>query len=433
MTAVSAPPTRIRATSRTAVAPPRELASGRDSAIDLVRALCVICVVLLHGIMVGVTITAEGPLFDNASVGTWWIVPLSWLMQVMPLFFVIGGFSGFVAYRRMRLCGGSAADFVAARMHRLLRPAVVAIGIVGALLGVLALTGVDPVLVQTAGFRYGQPLWFLGVFLLCQALLPLLAAAHDRAPLLSIGTLALAAVGVDALRAASGVDGLGFINLAFVWLALQQLGFFLADGRIDALSRRVRSGAAITAAAALVLACLFGVYSPDLIENVNPPTTALLLVGIVHTSLFSLHRERVRSVSEHPLAQRLTGFVTPRAMTIYLWHMPVLLAMAGATALYALTTSTPLSAPGSLAWWSERPLWLAAAVALAALVATLLSRFEAGPIPLATHSRTALAPAVVIGLCSVTLLLVMGTSVLTAGIALLGILLALRLSVTRTA
>ncbi|MDF2509399.1 MAG: hypothetical protein K0Q52_3258, partial [Microbacterium sp.] len=280
--------------------------ASRDTGIDFVRALCVLGVVLLHSIMVGVTVDPSGPVFENASDGTAWIAPLSWLLQVMPLFFVIGGFSGLLAYRRMRERGGTAVGFVAGRLHRLLRPAVFTIAIVGVGLALLTVLGVPAELIGTAGFRYGQPLWFLGVFLLCQALLPAFAAAHERAPYRTIGALVAASIAVDVLRAATGLEGLGFLNLAFVWMALQQLGFFLADGRIGALSRRLRAAAGLGALLLLVLTFLTGIYSPDLIANINPPTAALLLVGVAHTSLLSLHRDRLERFSRRPRVAAFT-------------------------------------------------------------------------------------------------------------------------------
>jgi peptidoglycan/LPS O-acetylase OafA/YrhL len=412
---------------RTATPTPPQRPS-RDTGIDLVRALCVLGVVLLHAIMVGVTVTDAGPLFENASDGSWWITPLSWVLQVMPLFFVIGGFSGLLAYRRLRQRGGTATGFVAGRLHRLLRPAVFTVAVVGFALAVLTVIGVPADLIATAGFRYGQPLWFLGVFVLCQALLPLLAAAHERAPFATIGALAAASVLVDSLRAASGIDGLGFLNLAFVWMALQQLGFFLADGRIDALSRRTRIVA--VSAAAILLAATFvtGVYSPDLIANINPPTAALLLVGIVHTGLLSLHRERIERFSRRPLAAAFTDFVTRRAMTIYLWHMPVLLAMAGLSATFSLITGAALPALGSTDWWAGRPLWLVTTLTLTAVVAVVFTRFETQKAPEATKSGRVLVLGAFLGLIGIVMLLVLGTSVATAVIAVALLAVALRLA-----
>ena len=420
----------VHAARTTAPEAPRR--ASRDTGIDFVRALCVVGVVLLHAIMVGVTVTDAGPVFANASDGTGWIAPLSWLLQVMPLFFVIGGFAGLLAYRRMRQRGGTAVGFVAGRLHRLLRPAIFTIAIVGIGLALLTVSGVPADLIATAGFRYGQPLWFLGVFLLCQALLPLLAAAHDRAPYRTIGVLALSAIVVDVVRGATGVEALGFLNLAFVWMALQQLGFFLADGRIDRLSPRLRATAGVAALLLLVATFVTGLYSPDLIANINPPTAALLLVGVAHTSLLSLHRARLERISTRPRVAAFTRFVTVRTMTIYLWHMPVLLAMAGATAAFALTTGTVLPTLDSADWWAGRPIWLATALALTALVAIAFTRFESQPAPALSASRARVAMGALAGLIGVVLLLALGTSVSTALIAVVLLAAALRLA-TRAA
>jgi peptidoglycan/LPS O-acetylase OafA/YrhL len=407
-------------------APPHR--APRDTGIDLIRALCVLGVVLLHAIMVGVTVTGSGPVFENASDGSWWITPLSWVLQVMPLFFVIGGFSGYLAYARLRERGGAATDFVAGRLHRLLRPAIFTVVVVGLALAVLTVIGIPADLLAIAGFRYGQPLWFLGVFVLCQALLPALAAAHRRAPYATIGTLAAGSVLVDVLRAVTGIDGLGFLNLAFVWMALQQLGFFLADGRIDALSRRTRVLAVAGALVLLTVAFLTGVYSPDLIANINPPTAALLLVGVVHAGAVSLHRDRIERFSRRPLPAAFTGFVTRRAMTVYLWHMPILLAMAGLTAVFALLTGAALPALGSGDWWAGRPLWLVTALALTAVVAMAFTRFETLPAPEPTRSARGLALGALLGLVGIVLLLVVGTSVATAMIAVALLAASLRLA-----
>lgn len=102
--------------------------------------------------MVGVTVSAAGPSFVNAADGAPWIVPVSWILQVMPLFFVIGGFSGATALRSMRQRDGDATTFVVARVRRLLRPAAATIGAVGTALAVLAAAGVAPDLVRLAGY-----------------------------------------------------------------------------------------------------------------------------------------------------------------------------------------------------------------------------------------------------------------------------------------
>lgn len=421
----------VIADARAVRAPQHEPSPRRDTGIDLVRALCVLGVVVVHAMMVGVTITDSGPLFFNASEGSAWITPFSWVMQVMPLFFVIGGFAGHTAFLRTSRRGGTGPDFVAARIHRLLLPAVVTISVVGIGLAALSLYGVPNELIAIAGYRFGQPLWFLGVFLLCQVLLPTLVTAHGRAPWLTIGLLTAASIAVDAVRIGTGIEIIGVLNLAFVWLTLQQLGFFLADGRIGSLTRRVRKIIGLAAVTGLVLSFAFGVHSPDLIANINPPTTALLLVGVAHTMLMSLMRDRLNVWSRGSVGSRIREFVTPRAMTIYLWHMPVLLAMAGISAVFAIVTGFVLPEPSSFEWFATRPLWLVVTFFLVAGVAWALAGIEARPAPTPTRATARLVTASAIGITAVIGLLVLGATPVTAAIAALMMITALRLSQVR--
>lgn len=416
----------VEAPPRTA--PRAALTAGRDSAIDLLRAICVAGVVLLHAMMVGVTVVDGRPVFANASEGTWWIIPVSWILQVMPLFFIIGGFAGYTSFRRMQARGGTASEFVAARVHRLLKPALFAIALVGAALAALSVTGVPADVIAIAGFRYSQPLWFLGVFLGCQALLPVLARAHARRPLVTLAALIAASVCVDVTRATTGHEGLGFVNLAFVWLSLQQIGFFLADGTIDRMSRAARAIAGAVASAALIGAFATGIYSADLIANINPPTAALLLVGVVHLSAVSLLRDRIDAFSRRPIPASFAAFVNRRAMTIYLWHMPMLLTMAGVAAVASLTTGITLPESSTVEWWVSRPLWLAIALILTAVIAVALTRIETQPSPRPADSSGTIVIAAVVGVVSIVLLLVAGTTILTAALAVGGMLLSLRLA-----
>jgi hypothetical protein len=114
-------------------------------------------------------------------------------------------------------------------------------------------------------------------------------------------------------------------------------------------------------------------------------------------------------------------------MTVYLWHMPVLLTMAGLTAVAAMTGLVQLPAPGSAAWWLGRPAWLIAAFALTALVVVPLARREAVRPPAPAPPRR-LAAAVPAGLGAVVLLLAAGTTPLTAACAVGLLALALRLA-----
>jgi len=429
MTVVDTPPPRTSEDASTAPAPKGRASARsevRDAGIDLARVLCVLAVLLLHGLQVAVTVDGAGPVLEYATRGAAWYAPVTWFLQVMPLFFVIGGFAGLLAHRRSTGRGGTAAAFMAGRVHRLLLPAVVTVGAVGAGLAALSAAGLPVDLIREISLRYSEPLWFLGVFLAVQALLPVMVGLHMRAPRGTLTTLATAAAGVDVLRLLCGIDAFGYANLAFVWLALQQLGFFLADGELERMPARWRAGIGGAALGLLALSITLGVHSPDLIAHLNPPTTALLLLGLAQTMLLTLVRGRLRSLAERPRVGALTAFVTARTMTIYLWNLPVLLLMAGASAHVALLGTMTLPEPSSPGWWLTRPAWLAVSVLLTFGVGAMLGGVErCAPRELTTRPREALR-GVLLGVGAVLLLLIVGTRPLTVTVAVLLMVLALR-------
>lgn len=391
-------------------APGRPTPIRRDGAVDVVRAVCLTVVVLLHALMVGVSVGPHGPMLENA-LERWVLFPaVSWLVQVMPLFFILGGFSDYGQWSRLRDAGGGYGDYLGGRLHRLLSPALTAIAAAAVLLSALALLGVPADVVAVAGFRLSQPLWFLGVYVLCTAAVPLLVAAHDRSPVASLGALAMLALAVDVLRTATGIAAVGFANLLFVWLLVQQLGFWLASGRLDALRRGALAGLAAAALGLAVVGAAMGLWSPDMYAALNPPATALALLGTAQLAVFLLLRPRLRAVSVRPLLGRAVDAVNRRAMTVYSWHMLALITLAGLLLVSGLALPAPLSA----AWWASRPLWLAVVVAAVAALVAVAARAERGSaaatarIPVSAQRAAAAAAS---GAGGVLIVLLAGSSV----------------------
>jgi peptidoglycan/LPS O-acetylase OafA/YrhL len=394
----------------------------RDRSVDLVRSFLLLVVVGLHSMMVGIGVGPEGVVLENALENQAWFGPVSWVVQIMPLFFLVGGFSSHTQWTRMREQGHSASDYVVGRLHRLLVPALVSIVAVGLGLALMTVSGVPAELVATAGFRISQPLWFLGVYVLCSAFVPLLVAAHIRRPVLSLVGLVAAAVAVDALRFSTGVAALGFLNLLFVWLALQQLGFWLAVGRFDALSVRLRGAIAAGSIVALLLLTVAGPYAVDMLQNLNPPTICLIVLGVAQLMVFTLVRDRLRTFADRPGIGRVVDALGSRAMTTYLWHMPVIIVLAAGLLVLNACVGVPLPEPLSAGWWVTRPLWLLAVGAAVLPVAAGLGRFENGKraavfLGSSRRVRTRTSLAVVVGAGGVVLLLATGISLAAAILA----------------
>jgi len=331
--------------------------SKRDLTLDLARVLCVLLVVVIHLLMVGVGTTADGELIaqtpTESPLGTQPWFPLgTWAGQIMPLFFVVGGFASLTAWRSLVRRGGGSADYVRNRVLRLAQPALPLYIFYVVVIGAATALSVAPELVTLAVQGAASPLWFLAAYTLCQALVPVMAGWHERAPRATLGVLLAGAVAVDVARYTVGIDQIGLANLFFVWLFVQQLGFLYADGWFAARSWWQLVLIAIAGYAALVPLTVWGPYSDNMLTNLNPPTLPLIALAISQACILRLLRPALARLMNTHAARAVVFFVGSRLMTIYLWHLPVILIITGLSLL--IPGAAP--EPGSPAWWWSRPL-----------------------------------------------------------------------------
>ncbi|QAY73651.1 acyltransferase [Agromyces protaetiae] len=349
------------------------LIAKRDLVVDLARVFCVLLVVVIHLLMIGVGLDASGAIVMSRPLeAQTWFPAATWAGQIMPLFFALGGFTAYTSWRSTQRKGGDAWDFVRGRAMRLATPALPLFVFFAVALGIATIVGVDPVLLDGVATGTGSPLWFLAAFLIAQCLVPVFARLHERAPRATLAALAAGAVVVDAIRAATGVTEIGLVNLVFVWGFVQQLGFWYADGWFKARP----AWQLITLAAASYLLLWPGVgagwYSPDMLVNLNPPTVPLALLGIAQLSLLTFLHRPLSALMRTRVAQNVVGLIGSRAMTVYLWHLPVIVAVAGLTLL--IPSAAPEPASGAW-WWTRIPVFVVVLV-LVWLVTIPLARFE---------------------------------------------------------
>ncbi|MET3950926.1 acyltransferase [Arthrobacter sp. UYEF36] len=363
------------------------LRPDRDPVIDLARFFCLALVVVAHTMMVSPVLHPDGTVTSHNTLGNQrWFEPVVWVLQVMPLFFVAGGITGLQSWRRLRARGGSAFDFMQARMLRLLRPAAVLLALMFAGLWAARLTGVDPQVIQLLASGAGMPLWFLAAYLAAQLNLPLLARLHARAPWLTLAVLTSLVVTVDCLRGA--MPPLAYLNMVFLWCAVQQLGFFLADGRRVTPGRPALAGIILGSNLVLGLLVWLGLYSGNMLVNLNPPNLTLLLLGVSQAAALLLFRPGLAELGSLAWVRRFLGVAGRWSMTVYLWHLPLLAAMSG----LLLLTDFPQAAGGTAAWWWGRPLVLLALIGLLLPVLAVFGRLEERPTaPATVPSRPAAA------------------------------------------
>lgn len=352
--------------------------SKRDLTLDLARVFCVLLVVAIHLMMVGVGTGPDGELIAQTPTesplgAAPWFPIATWIGQIMPLFFVVGGFASITAWRSLTRRGGTAADYVRNRVLRLAQPALPLYVFYVVVIGGAMAFGVAPELVTLAVQGAASPLWFLAAYTLCQALVPLMVAWHTRAPRATLVVLLAGAVLVDALRYATGIDQVGLLNLFFVWLLVQQLGFWYADGWFARRSWWQLVGLAVVAYAALVPLTTWGPYSDNMLTNLNPPTLPLIALAVGQTCILRLLRPALAALMNTHAARAVVFLAGTRLMTIYLWHLPVILIVTGASLLIPGAAPTP----GSDAWWWSRPVLYVLVLLAVFGLSFLVGRWEA--------------------------------------------------------
>ncbi|MGW5737560.1 MULTISPECIES: acyltransferase family protein [Streptomyces] len=362
----------------------RELAektpAGRDRYIDLLRVASLGTVVVGHWLMAAVTVGDDG----RTEVGNLLaVVPglqvLTWVLQIMPVFFFVGGFSHALSYRSLSRKapegGGSVySAFLRARLQRLLRPTMVFIGVWGAAALAVQLLGEGGALLDVTLRLVAQPLWFIGIYLAMVAFTPPLLRLHERWGWGAFGALVLAAGAVDLARFAFGVPYVEFLNFAFVWLAVHQLGFLRADGGLRAPAALAAAG--LAGAAALVA---LGPYPLSMVgmpgervSNMAPPTFALLCHGMWLVGAVELLRGPAARWLARPRVWRGVVAANGVSMTAFLWHLTAMLGVYGVL----IAADVPLPEPATGAWWAQVPLRMAAAALVTGVLVAAFRRFE---------------------------------------------------------
>ncbi|RAX46199.1 acyltransferase [Arthrobacter sp. AQ5-06] len=361
----------------------------RDQVIDLVRFVCLALVVVGHCMMVSPVLQGDGTVTSENTLGDQlWFVPVIWIFMVMPLFFVTGGTTGLQSWQRLKALGGTGLEFAKARLLRLIRPAAALLAVMFLGLSAALLLGVDVQVVQLMATGAGMPLWFLAAYLAAQLNIPLLARFHDRAPWLTFAALAALVVAVDCFRGA--LPMLAYANLVFLWCAVQQLGFLMADGHLAMLTRSGLVGLILAANLLLGLVTGLGLYSGNMLVNLNPPNLCLLLLGVSQAAALQLFRPGLGWISGVRWVRTVVVVAGHRSMTVYLWHLPLLVAMSG----LLLLTDFPKPVAGAAEWWWARPLVLLGVVALLLPVLAAFGRLEERPTA-SVHTRGRPAAAVV--------------------------------------
>lgn len=352
-------------TAPPSIAPP---VAERDLLLDLLRTGALAVVVLWHWIFTSVRWADDGPHVGNPVAVTPGLWALTWLLQVMPAFFVVGG----ALHARDR---SPARHFWARRTRRLLLP-VLPLLVPAAAAALLAhLMGRDDLV--RGVLLVVSPMWFLATYLVCVAVTPLARRAHARLGPGVVLVGLVAALCVDRLRIGAGMGGAwtGAAAFVVVWSTVHQLGFSLQ--RLRRSRRGVQAAVALVGYGLLALAAWWGPYPAAMVgldgaklSNMGPPTTMVVLLGIGQIGLIAWCGPWLERAARR--GQRLLHAASRWSMTVYAWHLTAF-AMCWALVSWA---GFAVDSHIDRSWWVARPFWLVGPALLAVPVCALARRFD---------------------------------------------------------
>lgn len=301
--------------------------ADRDRVVDLLRAASILAVVAGHWLIATVVRSGGDLRGTNALAAMPWLRPLTWVFQVMPVFFIVGGFANL---RTLAADGGrDTGAFLAARADRLLRPTVLFAAVWLAAGPALVAVWDEPRLAADVARIAAQPLWFLAVYVLVVLAAPVQWRLHRGHGLATLVVLALTVVVLDALRLSEVAPGPAVVNYLAVFLFAQGIGFLYAEGRFCGV--RPRSALAVGGGAlgVLVLLTTVGPYPVSMIglpgqriSNMSPPTLPILVLGVAQGAVLLAAHGPLSRWLQRPRVWRATIVANLVVLTTFLWDRP---------------------------------------------------------------------------------------------------------------
>ncbi len=354
---------------------------SRNRYVDFLRALSIIAVISGHWLIAAPFVDDGDLSLTNMLARQPWTQLLTWVFQVMPVFFLVGGYSNGVSWQAAMRDGRSYAGWLDGRLQRLVGP-VLPLVAVWAVLGFVAHRfGASAELVKVASQMALIPVWFLAVYVGAVVLVPISYGAWRKLGMASFWMLACMVVVDDILFFGADMRVIGWLNYAFIWLAVHQLGYAWRHGQLSGVRQTLLW--ALGGLVVLLVVVTVGPYPVSMVSvpgqdvsNTLPPKLPMLLMGITQCGLLLSLEAPLRRWLERPAPWTAVVLVNGMIMTIFLWHLTASTLTVGlGLALGGVGLNIE---PGSALWWALRPVWLGVYGLALVAVTLMFSRFERG-------------------------------------------------------
>ncbi len=387
--------------------------ADRNRYVDFLRAVSILTVVTGHWLIVGIYYADGSINFTKLLVAqpeTQW---MTWVFQVMPIFFIVGGYANAVSLESAKRREIGYAGWLVVRLNRLASPLLVLLFVWAILAVVLHYAGVSGNVLRLASQAALIPIWFLAIYIMVVVLAPATYIAWKRWGFVSFWAFAFMAALVDVAFFVGELEWLGWTNFFWVWLAVHHLGYAWRDGRIGSPLQLLLYS--LLGFAALCMLIFQGPYpfamvgSPDeALSNTAPPKITLLALGIFQFGLLLAIEKPVRKFLSGLRVWAATVLINSMIMTLYLWHLTVLVIL---VAIDYMVGGFGLGfEPGTHDWWLTRPVWILVLYIALLPVSLLFSPLErrSRPADAATPSAVRLVIASLMICCGVAILATFG-------------------------
>ena len=355
----------------------------RNRVVDFWRAIAIGVVVIGHWLAASIWLQPDDEIsLLNALQWIPYAAWVTWLFQVMPVFFLAGGYANARGLRKVTDGDQRRRDWITGRVRRLFTP-VIPLLVLWTALSVTLRAFVPSEVVYAGAMSATIPLWFLSIYLVLTAAAPLTHRWWRAVGPASVFAFAVAAVAVGIARFAFEVPGIGWVNFLLVWATIHQIGYWWsALDHSGGVSGRNGWRIAAGCLAVLVAVTWIGWYPVAMVgvpgagvTNFMPPTFAMVLLGATQIGLIWGSQQAVARLMSRVRAWHVVVAFSGVIMTVYLWHLSAM-SLVATIGLFTFDGAAFRIEPGTASWWFTRPLWIGTLLIVTALLVAMFARFE---------------------------------------------------------
>ena len=279
---------------------------------------------------------SSGELFvTNLSAESQSLIVISWFTAGMSLFFFSMGFNNLIAWYSNVGRDGSQWNYLVDRINTLLGPVLVWIFSSTIVLNILSRSSNFPNYLTTSedGIMPSiefilWPLWLVSIYLVMVLFAPLTIFLHKKYPYATVLTLFTMTVLIDNIEFSLNFSYIKLFNYLFFWIAIHQLGYFYADGKIQEVNVNVfryltvfSYGYLFYQISASNKYLSLASYRLSSLNNEDPPTTFYLVASIGLISLAFTLKNLIDKMLSNQKIWLLISHIHANIYTIYLWHL----------------------------------------------------------------------------------------------------------------